>query len=111
MLIQERRCLEEKNLKWNGKYEFQFDPKELTNYGFIDSPYLGKDKTCIIKSTNEVLSPDRSKIIINNIRIKKEYVPNISTDIIVLLKHVLNIITVFFWKTIRNLEKNLLLKY
>jgi hypothetical protein len=92
MLIQTRRCLEEKNLKWNSttnKYEFTFDPSELNQYAFIDSAYLGKEKICVVKESNEKVSLDKASVIINNARVKKEYEQDYGSDIISFLKQII----------------------
>jgi len=104
MLIQVRKSLEDKNLKWNSttnKYEFTFDPNELNQFTFIDSVHLGKEKTCIIKESNEQVPLSKAKVIINNIRIKKEYTQDSSNDIILLLKQVANSGIVIFFSNSR----------
>jgi len=93
MLIQERDCLEQNNLKLNQstrKYEFPFDPNEANDYTFVDSNFLGKERKCVSKS-NEAILIDTAKAqeIINNIRIRKEYNPEVSNDIVALLKQVI----------------------
>lgn len=97
MMIQTRKCMELNNLVLNvetNKYEFLFDAEELEQYGFADSAYLGKEKICMIKESNEIVSGDKAKEIANNVRIKNEYTHNTSNDIISLLKQVIQIGTV-----------------
>lgn len=108
LLVQERRSMEKNNLKWNAEtktFELPFGLTELNNYTFIDSIYLGKEKQCILNSTNEILDSDTAKIIMNNLRVSKEYTPNITSNIITLLKQTLSFETVLH-HNIRNLNPN-----
>lgn len=97
MLIQERDCIEKQNLKWNserGKYEIPFDIKELNNYEFIDSIYLGKEKHCSLKLSGSISPPldlALAQEIINRNRLVKECSPEVSNDIVFLIKQTLAI--------------------
>lgn len=94
ILIQQRRCIEQYNLKYNqdtNTYEFPFDTIEEDKYTFNESIYLGKQKECIIKNTNELLDPNKTKVLLNNIAVKKEYKASVGKEIIEHLNKFLNI--------------------
>ena len=99
MLIQERECLEQNNFKLNPegkKYDLPLDSAEANDYTFIDSHYLGKERKCLSKAGDTPIEPAKALEIINNIRVKKEYNPEVSNDIIALLKQVISMGTVRF---------------
>ncbi len=111
MLIQERTCLEQNNLKWNPeskKFEFVFDPAEANDYTFVDSNYLGKERKCVPKTGEAAVDPAKSLEIINNIRIRKEYNPDVSNDIVALLRQVISLGSVRFFFAHSN-QKSLVL--
>jgi len=90
MLIQERESLEQKNLRWvpsEKKYTFMFDPNEVDNYNFIESPYLGKDKTCILKDSDTPVNIMKAQTILNNVKVKEEYTVDNSGLIMKLLSN------------------------
>jgi len=89
MLIQQRHCIEQYNLKWNRDkncFEFPCDLEEEEKYASVDSDYLGKQKDCIIKSSKELLESAKAKVILNNMTVKKDYNSNVSNEIIGHLK-------------------------
>ncbi len=105
MLVQERAALEQHNLRWNvdaRKYELAFDSEELKKYAFIDSSYLGKEKSCVLAGTETPVDPAKAQEIINNNRLRKEYNPEIGNDVIALLGQVISIGTVFSLATGRS---------
>lgn len=93
MLIQQRECIEQHNLKLNpetGNYEFPSDIEE-DKYTFVESAYLGRQKGCVVKDTNEPLEPDKAKLLFNNMAIKEEYRVDVGNEITSNLKKFLDI--------------------
>jgi hypothetical protein len=89
MLIQQRDCIEKNNLKWDSsrkKYELPFDFKELNNYEFHDSFYLGKEKQCIPKVSGTTLEAAQAQELAYKYKIYKEYMLDFSNEIISLIK-------------------------
>ena len=108
MLIQERTCMEQNNLRWNietKKYEFAFDPNEANNYTFVDSNYLGKERKCVNKGSETQVDAAKAQEVINNTRLRKEYTPDLSNNIIDLLKQVISIGTVLRYENRVDIEE------
>jgi hypothetical protein len=100
MLIQERESLEQKNLRWvpsEKKYTFMFDLNEADNYEFIESPYLGKDKTCILKGSDTPINIIKAQTILNNVRVKEEYtIDNTGLIITILSNYISNTVSLCY---------------
>ena len=80
--------MEKHNLRWNPdrkKHELSFDIKELAEFEFLDSYYLGKEKHCVSKSSAGVEGAREQELVEKN-RLMKEYSHDISGDITVFLK-------------------------
>eukprot|EP00826_Nyctotherus_ovalis_P044637 TRINITY_DN4832_c0_g1_i3.p4 TRINITY_DN4832_c0_g1~~TRINITY_DN4832_c0_g1_i3.p4 ORF type:complete len:142 (-),score=28.69 TRINITY_DN4832_c0_g1_i3:604-1029(-) len=93
MLIQQRNCIEQYNLKLNpetGSYEFPYDIEE-NKYMLIEPAYLGKQKSCVVKDTNEPLEPDKAKLLLNDMAVKEEYRVDVGNEIINNLRKFLDI--------------------
>ena len=84
--------MEKCNLKWDAeskRHELPFDIKELNDYSFLDSIYLGKEKQCAHKEPNASIDPDRATELVYKNKLIKEYANDFSTDIIFFVKQTL----------------------
>lgn len=89
--------MEQCNLKWNvegRRYELAFDPEELKKYTFVDSDYLGKERLCVLEGSKTPVDPAKAEELINNNRLRREYNPELSGDVVALLRQVINLGTV-----------------
>lgn len=94
MLSQMRDCMEKYNLLWSPerrKYEIPFDIKEVTDYEFLDSIYVGKEKICSHKDPNIKVDLKKATELIQKNKFLKTYNPDLSNEIISLVKQTLQI--------------------
>jgi hypothetical protein len=90
--MQMRALFEAQNLRFNAekkRFELPFDPAELADFSFSDSPHLGKPKLCLPKSPERPLDPHKATELVYKSRLQQDFGQDPSGEIVSRVNQVL----------------------
>ncbi len=71
------------------KHDLPFDIKELNDYEFLDSIFLGREKQCLHKPPNNAVDADKATELVQKNKLVKEFAVDFSNEIVAHIRHTL----------------------